>query len=49
MSVFDWLAVIVVAWLVLCALTTIGAARFLGYTTRKEQQLLEDNNYDRSY
>lgn len=48
MSFFDWLAVIVVTWLVLCVLTTIGAARWLGYTTRKEQQLLEDNN-DRSY
>lgn len=48
MTFFDWLAVVVVVWLVLCALTTIGAARWLGYTTRKEQQLLEDNN-DRSH
>lgn len=49
MSVFDWVAVIVVVWLVLCALTTMGAARWLGYTARKEQQLLEDKNHDRSY
>lgn len=48
MSVLDWFAVIVVVWLVLCALTTMGAARWLGYTARKEQHLLEDNN-ERSY
>ena len=48
MTFFDWVAVIVLAWLGLCFLTTVGAARWLGYVARKEQQLLEDNN-DRSY
>ncbi|WP_343833158.1 hypothetical protein [Glutamicibacter creatinolyticus] len=41
MSAWDWLSVIVVAWLGLCFLTTIGSARWLGYVAHKEQQLLE--------
>ena len=41
MNVFDWAAVIVLAWFGLCFLTALGAARWLGYVARKEQQLLE--------